>query len=83
MVDNKGNVYLVANKDDENEDDEYGNEDDDEEEMNEEEFLQMMEREEAEGRIGMPEQNSTIINSSQNTSLEDNFIAEWPLSIQL
>ncbi len=57
MVDEKGNVYLVGNKDDEYE---YGDED----ELNEDQFLQMMEQEEAEGRIGMPEQNSTIINSS-------------------
>lgn len=58
----------------------YGEEDD----MDDEEFLQMMEAEAAQGRLGLAgvrgapigEQDSTIINSSQNTSLEDNFLGD-------
>jgi len=47
--------------------------------MDDEEFLNMMEQEAAAGRVRglqdvLDQQNSTIINSSQNTSLEDNFI---------
>lgn len=43
--------------------------------LDDEEFLAMMEQEAAHGRMlrGDRQQNSTIINSSQNTSLEDNF----------
>ena len=79
MVDEKGNVHLIVNKDEEeDEEGEYG----DEEmmqmmggDMDEEEFLAMMEQQDAlaRGPNGILLQNSTIINSSQNTSLEDQF----------
>ena len=44
------------------------------EDLDDEEFLQMMEQQDLRLRAG--QQNSTIINSSQNTSLEDNFVME-------
>jgi len=40
-----------------------------------EEFLQMMQQQDLHLPAGL-QQNSTIINSSQNTSLEDNFVME-------
>lgn len=82
QVDQDGNVHLVEA----NQYLDYGDEDDmdgrpvlQEGYMDDEEFLNMMEQEAAAGRVRglqdvLDQQNSTIINSSQNTSLEDNFI---------
>ena len=60
------------------------NEDELQEYMDDDEFLQMMEQEAAAGRMNgilmqdmLQQQNSTIINDSQNTSLEEGFGVEW------
>jgi hypothetical protein len=78
-MDENGNMYLVqAESGDDDDLGGYGTEN----QLNEEDFIRMMEREANDGSVGRPridendEHNSTIINSSKNTSLEDNFMVE-------